>query len=101
MIPLLLLLAVGGLMHAVRSFTGGITIVGAELGFGFLLLAAFFTGKIFSRFSMPKLTGYIVAGVIAGPSVLGLVTADMNVSLKVVADACSHCKPAASSTSSA
>ncbi len=86
MIPLLLLLAVGGLMHAVRSFTGGITIGGAELGFGFLLLAAFFTGKIFSRFSMPKLTGYIVAGVIAGPSVLGLVTADMNVSLKVVAD---------------
>jgi Kef-type K+ transport system membrane component KefB len=82
MIPLLLLFALGGLMHAARSFsTDG---VAAELAFGFLLLSAYFTAKIVSRFGLPKLTGYILAGVITGPYVLGLVTTDMAVSLKIV-----------------
>jgi Kef-type K+ transport system membrane component KefB len=86
MIPVILLLCVGGLMHAVRSFTGGVGIGGDELAFGFLLLVAYLTGKIFSRFSMPKLTGYIIAGVVSGPYVLGLVTADMSKQLKLVSD---------------
>ena len=82
MIPLLLLFALGGLMHAARSFsTDG---VAAELAFGFLLLSAYFTAKIVSRLGLPKLTGYILAGVITGPYVLGLVTTDMAVSLKIV-----------------
>ncbi len=86
MIPLILLLAVGGLMHAVRSYTGGIGIGGTDLAFGYLLLAAYFTGKIVSRFGMPKLTGYLIAGVISGPFVLGLVTKDMGGSLKIVSN---------------
>jgi Kef-type K+ transport system membrane component KefB len=86
MIPLILLLAVGGIMHAVRSFTGGISVGGTDLAFGFLLLSAFFTGKIVSRFGMPRLTGYILAGVVSGPYVLDLVTLDMGGALKVVSD---------------
>ena len=86
MIPLLLLLCVGGMMHAIRSFTGGVSVGGTELAFGYLLLAAYFTGKIFARFGLPKLTGYIIAGVISGPYVLGLVTPEMGKALKVVAD---------------
>lgn len=86
MIPLLLLLCVGGMMHAVRSFTGGLSIGGTELAFGYLLLAAYFTGKILSRFGLPKLTGYIIAGVISGPYVMTLVTGDMGKSLKIVSD---------------
>jgi Kef-type K+ transport system membrane component KefB len=84
MINLLLLIAVGGMMQAARSFTSDTTVAGTELGFGFLLLASYFTGKIFNRFGLPKLTGYIAAGVVAGPYVLGFVTKDMGVSLKVV-----------------
>ena len=84
MIPLIMLLCIGGMMHAVRSFAGGFG--GIELAFGYLLLAAYFTGKIFNRLGMPKLTGYIVAGVISGPYVLGFVTADMGKSLKIVSD---------------
>lgn len=84
MIPLIMLLCIGGMMHAVRSFAGGFG--GIELGFGYLLLAAYFTGKIFNRFGMPKLTGYIVAGVVSGPFVLGLVTGEMGKSLKIVSD---------------
>lgn len=86
MIPLILLLAVGGIMHAVRSFTGGISIGGTDLAFGYLLLSAYFTGKIVNRVGMPKLTGYIIAGVISGPYVLDLVTLDMGHALKVVSD---------------
>ena len=82
MIPLLLLFALGGLMHAARSFSS--TGVAPELAFGFLLLAAYFTAKIVSRFGLPKLTGYILAGVVTGPYVLELVTTDMAVSLKIV-----------------
>jgi len=83
-IPLILLLCVGGLMHAVRSYAGGAG--GTELAFGFLLLAAYFTGKIVNRFGMPKLTGYIIAGVVSGQFVLDLVDLKMNASLKVVSD---------------
>jgi len=83
-VALLLLLAVGGMMHAARSFTTDTTVAGTELAFGFLLLAAYFTAKIINRFGLPKLTGYLLAGVVAGPYVLGFVTKDMGVSLKVV-----------------
>jgi Kef-type K+ transport system membrane component KefB len=84
MVNVLLLIAVGGMMQAARSFTTDTTIAGTELAFGFLLLASYFTGKIFNRFGLPKLTGYIAAGVIAGPYVLEFVSKDMGISLKVV-----------------
>ena len=80
MIPLLLLIAVGGLMHAARSFSTDASLAGTELAFGYLLLAAYFTGKIVNRFGLPKLTGYLAAGVISGQFVMGLVTKDMAVS---------------------
>ena len=50
MIPLILLLAVGGMMHAVRSFTGGVSVGGIDLAFGYLLLTAYCVGRIVSRF---------------------------------------------------
>ncbi|HSN30748.1 MAG TPA: cation:proton antiporter, partial [Kofleriaceae bacterium] len=86
MIPLILLLAVGGFMQAARSFSGDTSIAGTELAFGYLLLTAYFAGKIFNRFGLPKLTGYLFSGVISGPFVLGLVTKDMGHSLDVVKD---------------
>ena len=86
MIPLILLLAIGGLMQAARSFSGDSAIAGTELAFGFLLLAAYFTSKIINRFGLPKLTGYLISGAIAGPFVLGLVTHEMTDALKVVSD---------------
>lgn len=84
MIPLLLLLAVGGMMHAARSFTTDTSIAGTELAFGYLLLVAYFAAKIAARFSLPRLTGYLFAGVLSGPFVLQLVTTEMAGSLKIV-----------------
>jgi Kef-type K+ transport system membrane component KefB len=86
MIPLILLLAIGGLMQAARSFTGESSIAGTELAFGYLLLAAYFTSKIVNRFGLPKLSGYLLAGVLSGPFVLELVTHHMTDALKVVSD---------------
>lgn len=87
MVPLLLLLALGGLMQAAQTFTTRASSSGTALAFGFLLLAAYFTAKIVNQVGLPKLTGYIIAGVVAGPFVLGLVTTQMTASLKVVSGA--------------
>jgi Kef-type K+ transport system membrane component KefB len=88
MIPVLLLLAVGGLMHAAGTFApNSAVLAGPELAFGFLLLAAYFTGKLLNRFGLPKLTGYILAGIVAGPYVLGLVDKSMTAQLKMVGSA--------------
>lgn len=84
MIPLLLLLAAGGLMQAVAGFVTSPTSATMPLAFGYLLLASFFTARILGQLGLPKLTGYILAGVVSGPFVLGLVTADMTSSLKIV-----------------
>lgn len=84
MIPLLLLVAIGGLMHAARSFTEAAGTSATELAFGFLLLTAYFMARVVSRIGLPRLTGYLLAGVLAGPFVLQLVTREMTDSLKVV-----------------
>lgn len=80
---LLLILALGGLMHAARTFDAG----GAHattLAFGFVLLTAFFAGRIFSNLRLPKLTGYIAAGIVVGPTVLGLLSPEMVHDLEIV-----------------
>lgn len=86
MIPMILLLAVAGLMQAARSFTTDTSIAGTELAFGFLLLAAYFTAKIVNRFGLPKLSGYLISGVLAGEFVFGFVDHHMTETLKIVSD---------------
>ena len=86
MIPLILLLAVAGLMQAARSFTTDTSIAGTELAFGFLLLSAYFTAKIVNRFGLPKLSGYLISGVLAGEFVFGFVDHHMTETLKIVSD---------------
>jgi Kef-type K+ transport system membrane component KefB len=83
-IPLLLLVAIAGLMQAARSFTDAAGASATELAFGFLLLTAYFMARLVSRLGLPRLTGYLLAGVLAGPFVLELVTREMTESLKVV-----------------
>ena len=84
MIPILLLLATAGLMQAASSFVTVPTSATVQLAFGYLLLTAYFTARVVSQFGLPKLTGYILAGVLSGPFVLGFVTTDMASSLKIV-----------------
>jgi Kef-type K+ transport system membrane component KefB len=87
MIQMMLLVVLAGLMHAARSFTPfpslGSGPAGTTLAAGFLLLAALLMGDLFKRCGLPKLTGYLATGMIAGPYVLGLVSATMLIDLRI------------------
>lgn len=54
---------------------------GAALAVGFTLLGAWVAGDVFRRFRLPRLTGYILFGVLIGPSVGDVITASMAVQL--------------------
>ncbi|MBW2288503.1 MAG: cation:proton antiporter [Deltaproteobacteria bacterium] len=54
------------------------------LTFGFLMLAAYLVGDVLAQFKIPKITGYIVAGVLLGPEVSGFVTAETVSELKLI-----------------
>ena len=86
MVEVILLLAVGGMMNAVGSFSHAATSGGTELAFGYLLLAAYLGGRVISRFGFPRLTGSLLIGVLSGPFVFGLATNDMTHSLRIVND---------------
>jgi Kef-type K+ transport system membrane component KefB len=76
----LLVLALGGLMQAARSFTPATAHASAAattLGCGYLLLSAFLVGDVFKRCGLPRLTGYLATGVVVGPQVLDLLSASM------------------------
>lgn len=75
------------LVAAARSFLPQETSLvgsGAALAFGFVLLAALQSGTLFAGLRMPRLTGYLVCGFVAGPSIANLVTERMLGDLKLV-----------------
>ena len=86
MVEFILLLALAGMMHAIGTFANTLAGAGTELAFGYLLLAAFLGARVINRFGLPKLTGYLIVGVLSGPFVFGLVTDGMTDALKVVND---------------
>lgn len=53
---------------------------------GFLLLAAFLAGRITADLGVPRITGYILLGLIVGPGVLNLVTDEAIEGLKLIDD---------------
>jgi Kef-type K+ transport system membrane component KefB len=74
-IDLVLVFVLGALMQAARSFAPatGASSAGTALSFGFLMLTAYYAGNVFKRIRLPRLTGYLAAGIIAGPAVLDFV----------------------------
>lgn len=63
-------------MHVLRSVPVAPEqrVLDPTLVLGFLLLSAYLAGKLTAAFGLPRITGYILLGVLVGPSVLGLVT---------------------------
>mgnify|MGYP002626480823 FL=1 len=84
---LILLIALAALMQAALSFAPEkgyqTTAGGTILATGFLLLAATLAGNLSKDLRMPKLTGYLVLGILAGPHVLNLVTDEMLGNLRI------------------
>jgi len=52
--------------------------------FGFLLLSAYLVGNIFPQFKLPKLTGYIITGIIFGPYLLKFLDVETVKELKFI-----------------
>ena len=47
-----------------------------SVSIGFLMLSAYFMGKLAEKFSLPRISGYIITGILFGPSILGFVDND-------------------------
>ncbi|HUU01002.1 MAG TPA: cation:proton antiporter [Myxococcota bacterium] len=58
----------------------------AALAFGFLLLLGFLVGEILSRWSIPRISGYLLVGMIAGPSGLAVVDAAVIEHMRLIDD---------------
>lgn len=43
-----------------------------------LLIAGFLVGKLVNKIKLPAVTGYLIAGIILGPSILNLMTPEMS-----------------------
>jgi Kef-type K+ transport system membrane component KefB len=56
------------------------------LNYGFLLLEAYLLGGIFSRIKLPKISGYIVAGILCGPYALGFIDSQRAEQMKLIDD---------------
>ena len=62
-----------GIMHAVGFLRVPGTAHGsATLFLGFLLLASYLAGRAAKATALPQITGYLLVGILVGPSVLGL-----------------------------
>lgn len=57
---------------------------GRILAFGFLLLVAIQSGHVMQSLGLPKLTGFLLAGAVFGPGVLGVLTPHMLADLTLV-----------------
>ncbi len=60
------------------------SLTGATLSVGLLLLGSWLFGRIFKTLQLPKLSGYLIFGMIIGPQVLGVVPKDQIIHLKLV-----------------
>lgn len=70
---IVLIVLLTALAHAARSFHGGAGSAGTALSLGYLLLVGLFVGDVFKQARLPKLTGYIMTGIVSGPAVLDVV----------------------------
>jgi Kef-type K+ transport system membrane component KefB len=73
MIVLLLLVGGRALIEPLRAPTEGVIGPASLLSFGVLLLTADTLGQLAHDFRLPRLLGYLLAGLVLGPSLMGVV----------------------------
>ena len=78
---ILVLLLIG--MQLILPLGRDVPGAGALLTLGFLMLAAYTVGEIVAAWGLPKLLGYLVAGIIFGPSVLGTATLGLMLGMSI------------------
>src|SRR5215510_9844654 len=55
-----------------------------DIALGFTLIAAFVTGEVLRRFRLPRLTGYLLFGLVMGPYLANLITESMAQQLQTI-----------------
>ncbi len=81
------LAAVLGTLIVLRYSALGASAPGRDstvMGIGCMLIAAFVGGKVAASVKLPRITGYLVVGLLIGPQVSRLLTPDMLVAAKAV-----------------
>ncbi len=85
-VVLALLLGMMTLLQTLRAVTDA-PFHPLSLGtFGFVLLAAFTLGEVAANVKLPKITGYIVTGLVFGPQILNIFSSSVEADLRVVND---------------
>ena len=82
---LMVLTAMAVALHALEDVPRMVSAL-PSLSFGFLLIAAYLCGDLLARLKLPKITGYILAGVLFGPYLLDFVGTETVNGLKQVDD---------------
>jgi Kef-type K+ transport system membrane component KefB len=54
------------------------------MALGFTIIAAYLVGKLFTRFRLPKITGYILAGIVTGPYLINLLSVPVVENLQLI-----------------
>ena len=52
-----------------------------------ILISGIVMGRVVSKFKLPNVTGYLIAGVLIGPSLLSLIPADVAANLGIISEA--------------
>jgi len=81
---LLVLLALQGILLTAFPDAFASREIQLTVNFGFLLLAAYLFGEWASRIRLPKLSGYLLAGILLGPDVLGTFSRESVASLRFI-----------------
>lgn len=80
----LALVLVLALVVVAREAGGDVTGRFATMALGFVLIVAPLVGQFLERFGLPRLTGYLLVGLLSGPSMFDLITPAMADQLRLV-----------------
>ena len=78
------LFVIRGTMTAVQQFAPSAPGSPVALPLGFSLIAAYLLGGAVERLRLPRLSGYLLFGLLCGPFLLNLITATMARELQIV-----------------
>jgi Kef-type K+ transport system membrane component KefB len=86
LISLAILFGLAALVLLTPVFHRGLTGGQATFCLGFILLFGYYLAKLLENFHLPAITGYIVVGILCGPFVVNLLSADVVRSLQMFDD---------------
>lgn len=86
LLTLLALIGFGIILRRMLNVVPGDAAGSATISLGFLLISAFVAGRLAADVGLPRITGYIVLGLLVGPEILGVVPERDIAGLKLIDD---------------